>query len=227
MADAASLDRTVGALTGTASGADWSPHARLTLQQARKRSRFIRVLRTVFLSGAVVSVAMLVGALLGSAFDGEGGVQRAVGASEIVTMLNPRFSGRDTFGRSFVLTADTAQRQRANADLVELKNPRLVDELNRVVTAPRGFYDQSTQTLELFEDVQAEEADGYVFNSTHAKFFIADNRVEGIEPLEGTGPIGDIRSDRYEILEDGASIRLKGNVRTILYPDGRPDQGDR
>ncbi len=227
MADAASFDRMSGRVAASTIGADWSPHARLSLEQARKRSRFIRVLRTAFLSGAVVSAAILVGALIGSAFDGDGTVQRAVGSSEVVTMLNPRFSGRDSFGRSFVLTADTAQRQRANDDLVELKNPRLVDEMNRVVTAPRGFYDQATQTLELFEDVQAEEADGYVFNSTHAKFFVADSRVEGIEPLVGTGPIGDIRSDRYEILEDGSSIRLKGNVQTILYPDGRPEQGDR
>lgn len=227
MADAATYTNLDGGAPASPSRSDWSPAARLSLEQARRRSRFVKFLRTAFLSGAFASAAVLVGALIGSAFERTGQVERAVGSSEVVTMLNPRFSGRDSFGRSFVLTADTAQRQRANSDLVELTNPRLVDERNRVVTAPRGFYNQSTQTLELFEDVQAEEADGYVFNSTHARFYIAESRVEGIEPLRGTGPIGDVRSDRYEILEDGASIRLKGRVRTILYPDGRPEQGDR
>lgn len=217
------------AATLTESGlANWTPSRRLSLAQARRRSRRVVMLRTLFLALAVVSAAALVGALAGNALDRGGRGTTSLNASEVVTMLNPRFSGRDAFGRPFVLTADTAQRQRGNSDVIELSNPRLVDDQNRVVTAPRGLYDQRVQTLELFEQVRAEEADGYVFNSTQAKFFVTENRVEGAAPLEGSGPIGDVRADTYEILEDGASIRLTGRVRTTLYPEGRPeDQKDK
>jgi lipopolysaccharide export system protein LptC len=195
---------------------NWVPSRRLTLEGARAHSRRVRTLRTVLLTLSVACVGSLVGSLMASALDGAGGGRRQLSGQEIVTMLNPRFTGRDTFGRAFVLTADTAQRQRGNADLVELVNPRLVDEASRIVTAPRGLFDQSTQTLELFEDVRAEEADGHVFRSAQAKFYVTDGRVEGSSPLEGTGPLGTIRADSYEIMEDGASIRLKGRVRSVF-----------
>lgn len=205
--------------------ANWAPSRRLTLDGARRRSGWVKVWRTALLAGMVASAAALIGALAGNALDRMGHGRQQLAGAEVVTMLNPRFSGRDAFGRPFVLTADTAQRQRANPQLIELVNPRLVDDMNRIVTAPRGLYDQDTQSLELFDDVMAEESDGYVFRSTHAKFFVAEGRVEGMQPLEGSGPVGDVRADSYEILEDGASIRLKGRVRTTLYPDGRPNEG--
>ena len=207
-----------------ASEPKWAPSRRLSLAQARRHSARVRTLRTVFVTLAVGASAALVGALAGNAIENAGQSQRDLDGNEAVTMLNPRFSGRDKFGRPFMLTAETAQRQRGNPDLVELVNPRLVDELNRIVTAPRGVYDQGEETLELFGDVRAEEADGYVFSSTQAKVFVAENRVVGTEPLSGSGPIGDVRADTYEIMEDGSSIRLQGRVRTILYPDGRPQE---
>ena len=42
--------------------------------------------------------------------------------------------------------------------------------------------------------------------------------MEGLTPLKGQGPLGDIRSDRYEILEDGNRAVFSGNVRTVIYP---------
>lgn len=220
MADSAAATMNEGGL------ANWAPSRRLSLSQARKRSARVKWLRTGFLALSVGSAAILVGTLAGNAIQQAGSGRTNLSADETVTMLNPRFSGRDAFARAYVLTADTAQRQRASQDVIELINPRLVDDMNRVVTAPRGLYDQQSQTLELFESVRAEEGEGYVFTSTHAKFFVADGRVEGVAPLEGSGPIGDVRADTYEILEDGASIRLKGRVRTVLYPKGRDQQGD-
>jgi lipopolysaccharide export system protein LptC len=109
--------------------------------------------------------------------------------------------------------------------VIELINPRLVDDMNRVVSAPRGFYSQTAQYLELFEDVVAEEAEGYVFRTTQARLYITEGRVEGVAPLTGEGPIGEISADSYEILEDGSSFRFSGRVRTTLYPKGKPSDG--
>lgn len=209
------------AALANASDTNWVPSRRLTLEGARAHSRRVRLWRTLLLTASVACVGTLLGSVLASTLDGAGGGRRELSGQEIVTMLNPRFTGRDMLGQAFVLTADTAQRQRGNADLIELVNPRLVDDASRIVTAPRGLFDQSTQMLELFEDVRAEEADGHVFRSTQAKFYIAEGRVEGSSPLEGTGPLGSVRADSYEIIEDGTSIRLKGNVRSVFQGSQR------
>lgn len=205
--------------------ANWTPSRRLSLAQARRRSFRIRVYRACFVALAAISAGVLIGALARNALDAGSSVPQRIETGEQVTMLNPRFTGRDRLGRSFVLTAATAVRQRGNPNQIALTEPRMVDEQNRTLTAPRGLYDQDAQTLELFESVRAEEAEGYVFLSTHATLYVSDSRVVGNQPLRGSGPIGDVEADTYEILEDGASVRLTGNVKTTLYPDGRPEEG--
>ncbi len=45
-----------------------------------------------------------------------------------------------------------------------------------------------------------------------------EGRVEGLAPLQGKGPLGDIRCDSYEVLDDGNRIVCLGNVRTVIYP---------
>ena len=55
---------------------------------------------------------------------------------------------------------------------------------------------------------------GYTFTSQKTRMFVKENRVEGQEPLNGRGPIGEVRADAYEVLDDGNRIVLKGNVWT-------------
>ena len=54
-----------------------------------------------------------------------------------------------------------------------------------------------------------------------ARAFVRDGRVRGLEPLQGTGPHGDVRADTYEILDEGDRVVLRGNVDMTIYPDGR------
>ncbi|MEL7130064.1 MAG: hypothetical protein AAGK23_10990, partial [Pseudomonadota bacterium] len=112
-------------------------------------------------------------------------------------------------------------RRRSNDDLVDLVNPKLVDAFNSEIIAPTGLFDRASETLELFEDVVLTDAKGYVFNTTHARMLISTGRVEGMQPLGGTGPIGDVRSDSYELNNDSDSVTFTGRVQTMLFPDGR------
>ena len=92
---------------------------------------------------------------------------------------------------------------------------------NTQITAPSGLYDQDAQTLDLYEDVQVENAKGYSFDSTSAKVFITEGRVEGIDPLQGSGPLGDVRCDTYEIIEEGDRVYCSGNVEMTITPGER------
>lgn len=197
----------------------WVPRRQLTLEQARRRSGVVSMMRMGFTAAAAISIGLLVGQLAASSLARAGASDAAYRADEVVTMINPRFTGRNQSGEAFVITADSAQRWRSNETLINLVNPTLIDEFGGQVSAPNGLYDQASQTLELYEDVRVRDAAGYEFATTNARVFVREGRIEGLEPLSGTGPLGDVRSDTYEISEDGDVIRLEGNVQMTFDPD--------
>lgn len=197
----------------------WTPRRQVTLAQTQRRSTIVRYMRLAFTAGAAIAVGVLAGPVISNAVSGLGDERRTFGSDEIVTMINPRFTGRDETGAAFVITADTAQRRRANENIIDLTNPKMVDETGSQVTAPEGTYDRQSQTLDLFRDVQVSDEAGYRFRSTSARFYVLEDRIEGVEPLYGTGPLGDIRSDGYEITEDGDVITFTGNVEMVFDPN--------
>lgn len=207
----------------TPAGDFWAPKRRLTLAQARRRSDLVRFLRMLFTTAAAISAGVLIGSLAYSVIS-HGNMPQTNRTANIVTMLNPRFTGRDANGVPYVITADTAQRNPGNAQLVDLVNPALDEGSTGKVQAPRGVFDQESQQLELFENVVLTDNAGNRFETTHARMFVEENRVIGLEPLVGAGPLGQIRADSYEIQDGGARIVFKGNVWTEIQParrDGR------
>ncbi len=76
----------------------------------------------------------------------------------------------------------------------------------------------------LFEAVQVRDREGYEFASSAARIFVQEGRVQGIEPLSGNGPLGDVRADSYEIEDEGDRVIFRGNVDMTIYPSGREDE---
>lgn len=195
----------------------WAPRRQLTLAQARKRSERVRMLRMLFVASAAVAIGFFAGHVIKSALTSD---SRPVSVSkdESVTMVNPRFTGRDSTGQSFQITADAARRRRGEDQTVDLIAPVLNDEAGSLVSAPSGMYDRAAGILELYDDVSITDASGYTFVSMGARVHVGEGRIEGLSPLQGKGPLGDIRCDSYEVLEDGNRIVCAGNVRTVIYP---------
>ena len=142
----------------------------------------------------------------------------AVQDDEAVTMVNPRFTGRDSNGEVFTITAEAAQRRRSADGVVDLVNPVMRDAKGAELKAPTGFYDRDKGILELYEAVNITDSAGYSFISRGARLILGEDRVEGLSPLEGKGPLGDIQADSYEILDNGNRIVFQGNVKTVIYP---------
>ena len=103
-------------------------------------------------------------------------------------------------------------------------SPRLEDAASSVVQAREGVWNADTEILDLVGDVVMTDAAGYTFTSQRTRMYVKDNRVEGQTPLNGVGPIGEIRADEYEVLEDGNRIILKGNVWTKFTPKRKRGQ---
>jgi lipopolysaccharide export system protein LptC len=195
----------------------WAPRRQLTLAQARKRSVRVRYLRYALVGAAAVSIGLFLGYVIRSALS-QDARPPTVQDDEAVTMINPRFTGRDSDGDVFTITADAAQRRRTSDGVVDLINPVMRDAKGAQLMAPTGFYDRDKGVLELYEAVNITDSAGYSFISRGARLILGEDRVEGLSPLEGKGPLGDIRADSYEILDGGNRIVFEGNVKTVIYP---------
>ncbi len=204
--------------------AQWAPQRQMTLAQARRRSSFISLLRMVFVAGAAISAGVIIGPIAATTLNGSGQQIDQLAGDEVVTMVNARFTGRNVVGDAYVITASEARRRRADPSVINLTNPRLVDDKGTQVSAPVGVFYQNTEYLDLFQDVKVRDAEGYEFTTTAARVFVQEGRVQGLEPLSGNGPLGDVRADSYEIEDEGDRVIFRGNVDLTIYPDGKDEE---
>lgn len=200
--------------------AQWAPQRQMTLAQARRRSSTVGLLRMAFVAGAAISAGVIIGPMAATTLSGPGQHIDQLEGDEVVTMVNARFTGRNISGEAYVITAEAAQRRRADPSIVNLTNPRMVDDKGTEVSAPVGVYYQNAEYLDLFQAVRIRDRDGYEFTTTAARVFVQEGRVHGLEPLSGNGPLGDVRADSYEIEDDGDRVIFRGNVDLTIYPDG-------
>jgi lipopolysaccharide export system protein LptC len=202
----------------------WEPRRALTLNTARRRTAFVRLLRFTFIAAAIGIVVLLIAQLILGGTSGPTETQEAV--STDIRMINPRFTGRDDNLTPYTVTADVATRSRdSQSGLTELERPRLdYDFLNAgeemsQVLAETGSYDASNRILDLNADVNFSTDNGYSFSSEHARIFLREERVVGEMPVEGSGPMGTIRADRYEIHNGGDRVIFDGNVQARFLQD--------
>ncbi len=190
----------------------WEPRLATSLKEARARTALVHIIRLLFTIGAMLSAGVLIGYLVNHAINGSAVTEKP--GIVAATVVGPRFTGRDANDQPYVLTADTARRRRENVAVVDLKNPRLEDATSTAVQARDGIWNEDLKILELVGDVVMTDAAGYTFTTDRARMYVEQGRVEGQTPLQGVGPIGEVRADSYEVLDDGDRILLKGNVWT-------------
>lgn len=188
----------------------WGPRRATSLKDARRRTGIVHVIRFLFVTSALVSAGFLLGPVVRGAFTNVKPARML--PSMTVTILNPRFEGRDANDKPYVLTAESARRRRESPSLVDLVNPRLEDETSTSVQAREGVFDRSAQILDLVGDVVMTDAAGYTFSTERSRMFMKENRVVSDTGLTGFGPIGEVRADAYEVLDGGERIILTGNV---------------
>jgi lipopolysaccharide export system protein LptC len=190
----------------------WEPRLATSLKEARGRTALVHIIRLLFTIGAMLSAGVLIGYLVNHALNGSTVTEKP--GVVAATVVGPRFEGRDANDQAYVLTADTARRRRENVAMIDLVNPRLEDAVSTSVQARDGVWSDDTKILDLVGDVVMTDAAGYTFTADRTRMYVEEGRVEGQTPLQGVGPIGEVRADSYEVLDDGDRIVLKGNVWT-------------
>lgn len=199
----------------------WEPKRTLTLEAARNHTQRIQLLRKVLMGlAAALVIALGFQFLLGSGPT----VFNDPDPTESVKMTNPRYSGRTSDGLPFYLTAATATRTLANRNEVALIKPvlefiRADGAAASFVLADTGTYDDVNKVLNLRTAVNLETDDGYECDTTHARIFAREKRIEGDEPIACVGNFGTVNGRAYEINDNYTEFVFKSGMDAIINQD--------
>jgi lipopolysaccharide export system protein LptC len=195
-------------------------HRQADFERWRRRSRLIRTLRIVLPAVIAAIFLGLVGSVAWSTFSAQ--PKAASGGDQPIRLVTPRFVGRDDKGRAFVLTADSATRDRLDYQRVILKKPALVldeggpDELH--IHAADGVFHEQNGKLELSGGVQMSDTRN-VFDTAASLFDTKTGEVVGSGPIHGVGGLGEIHAESYAVYGKGERMVFKGGVRTRIEPN--------
>lgn len=189
----------------------WEPRRQLSLEAARRRSTRLSGLRFVFVALAAGSFASIFVFMALNAV-GAGGDASALAGAETQKMDNPRFVGRSKSGQRYTITAKTAFRQ-PGSEVIVLDTPVYQEDTGRKMLSIRGLYDPNAETIQLEGDVNFKGVDGQGFSSTNAVIDAGAGVIRGDRAIRGAGPLGSVRSDTYEIGDNGQRIVLRGRVQ--------------
>lgn len=194
-----------------------APLRRIDFERWRRRSRLIRTLRVLLPALIVLIFAGLGGSVAWSTFRAQ--PQQARGGDEPIRLITPRFVGRDDKGRAFVLTAESATRDRLDYQRVILTKPALVldeggpDEM-RMNGLDGVFHEQNGQ-LALSNGVRMANTKTS-FATAASVFDTKTGEVIGSGPIQGSGGLGEINAKSYGVYGKGDRMVFKGGVKTRI-----------
>jgi lipopolysaccharide export system protein LptC len=87
------------------------------------------------------------------------------------------------------------------------------------ITAKRGVYREDTLILDLEGEVRYSDPEGWRFLTKNAVVDTRRDLVTGDQGIEGEGPSGVFKADRYVIFNQGERVVLRGNVSTLSQPE--------
>jgi lipopolysaccharide export system protein LptC len=198
----------------------WQPRRQLTLEQARRRSAFLKVWRRICVAVAAAAAGSIALAMIFHTLGGGFQMDREIAAEQTLTMVAPRFTGRQENGQAYEITANTARRRALGESVMLLDRPVFKSQSGQTLTATRGVYDPDRQSVELFEQVTATDSNGAKFTTGYAMVDAENNIVRGAEPLLGRSNLGEVRADSYELHKNGGHIIMRGRVRGSIRPGG-------
>lgn len=188
------------------------------IAQWRRRSRLIHFLRKALPAAMAALGLVLVGWIGAKSLMAS--LSELARAGAVIHMTNPHFIGQDDHGRSFVVSAREAQRSTKATAQIRLTEPDLklagTGGRSLEASARQGIYDDPTRRVALQGDVRFATGDGTVFRTQQALIDMRNGTVTGNSPVEGTGPLGQIRASSYAIYDRGAQVVFDGQVHAHL-----------
>ena len=198
-----------------------APPIESAAERARNRRR--KPVRRLRLALAVFAIAIGLAVVVQASWRGLASNKLQTQAAKTPLQLDkPRFTGVLKDGRAFLITAQSAERDAKDDNLVHLVAPVLVRGYGAPhpsqATAKTGLFREAEHTLLLQDQVQITSSDGYDFDAPSALIDMRTGEVSGQSGIAGAGPKGSTKANSYQVTDKGDRVVLKGRVRTRLEP---------
>ncbi|MBX7146920.1 MAG: LPS export ABC transporter periplasmic protein LptC [Alphaproteobacteria bacterium] len=143
-----------------------------------------------------------------------------------LNMVNPKYSGVDSSGRVFTLTAQTAKQIDPETGIIHLEKPTgdvtLKDGKWFYLQAGSGNFSHKEKFLELNQEVQLHDNSGLEFHTKSAHIDLENGNARGTDSIIGTGSFGNLNGSGFEIQDNGKNIKLLGKSNLILNNRPQP-----
>ncbi|WP_309643857.1 LPS export ABC transporter periplasmic protein LptC [Phenylobacterium sp.] len=190
--------------------------------EARRRAGHLVRVRALRLSlpALALVVALVCAAQVG--FGGMAAASKPTPQADVDTMLKPRFAGRGSDGKSFVITGAEGRRPDKTLGEILITDPVLTLKTATggvsTMTATSGVFDEAAHALVLTGQVKMANASGSRFTAQQARIDTRSGTVSGQRGLQVENSSGVLQSGTYSADEDGDRVILKGGVRGRFNP---------
>ena len=139
-------------------------------------------------------------------------------------IFNATYSGMMANDSQFTITAEQTEQTNPEDDLVALTNPKGdilgVNGSWYAVTANEGQLNKKTNTLELWDNVNAFQDTGMELLTDNVVIDFENNSAYGLDPVKGQGPIGNVEAEGFRLHDGGVRIELLGRSKVVIYDNG-------
>jgi lipopolysaccharide export system protein LptC len=203
---------------------DWTARTRDTALGALRYSRFVTVMKRALPIAAFALIAAVVAYSLVPRQSDKMSLttERLETIQNDLSMTKPRLTGTDKRGHPFLITADAAVQQAANAHRATLKNVEADLTLDKGrwlnATAVTGFIDMDKGALALSNGIAIYSDDGYELHTARANVDLKKGLFHGPTEVTGHGPAGTLRADTFDLDRQTSQLVLTGHVRMLILP---------
>lgn len=134
-------------------------------------------------------------------------------------MIKPHYQGLDERNNPYTVFADSAIQKDENTVILKSVSADMQQEDGTwlALKSGSGELKMEEEKIRLSDTVNMFYEGGYEFESDYANVDIGKGTAYGDSPIQGQGPIGTLRADRFEVVNRGEIIRFNGSVRLKLY----------
>lgn len=141
---------------------------------------------------------------------------------EAIYLTNARYFGADDKDQPFSLMAEEVFQLLPDSDEIHFILPKadfiLANGDHMAIEAERGILSRTAETLVLDGGVSISSEDGYRFFTSRAEIDLRASIASSDQPVEGSGPIGRINADSFQLDQLNRTYLFEGRVKLVVFP---------
>ena len=196
-----------------------SPNNKIAAPRAGQfRSRVVRTLRIVL---PLLALAIVATALLWPREQApiEIKVEKIDIEGDRIAMQQSSYRGTTDEGEPFTVSADKISQSLKQPNLFEMEQIKASigsDEQGAIMmSAPKGQYDQQSRKLLLMGVIAISSDKGYRIEAGDTHIDLGLNQARSDQPVQATGPMGEIRAGNMTVTERGNRLEFGDGVHLI------------